>query len=471
MEQKLHDKAFRAIAEYGMLEDVRGVLIGFSGGADSGALLHLLKKICDERGIYISALHVHHNIRGAEADSDAEFCLAECQKLQIDCKVEYFDVPSIAKKLNKGIEETARICRYEAFVKAVNADGRLNCIATAHNADDNAETVIYNLARGCGIDGLCGIPPMRYENGIKLIRPMIFCTKDEIYAYLNSIQVPYIFDSTNDDTAYRRNFIRHEIMPRLREVNPSFADAAARTGSLLRRDSAYIDEAVKRFLTENSVNGALSVSLLDSTENAVFSRVVIKLLSDITDAMPEYTHIKAVRELVKAGRNNTSVSVCGGVRAIIEKGMLYFTNDRETVPDSFTFPISYGVNRNGASGFALLCAQSGEALSHLQKNNETLQNIYKLSIHTKLNFDKINGELFARSRIDGDSYIFGGMTRKLKKLFNDRKLPERVRHSLPIICDNEGIVWVPGFAPADRVRSVRDTDGGLVYYSNIGELL
>ena len=187
--------------------------------------------------------------------------------------------------------------------------------------------------------------------------------------------------------------------------------------------------------------------------------------------MPEYKHIEALRALVKVGRNNTAVSVCGGVRAVIERGMLYFTDRSEQPPDDFVFPVFDGLNRFDSPDFAMILAQSGSTLSHLQKNNETLQNIYKLSIYTRLNFDKINGRLFVRSRRDGDSYVFGGMTRKLKKLFNDRKYPMDVRRSLPIVCDADGIVWVPGFPCADRVRSECADDGGLVYYSSIGETL
>ena len=471
MEQKIQKKLLDAIGEYQMLASVRGVLVGFSGGADSSALLRLMKDICIERGIHLAALHVHHGIRGEEADRDAEFCLAECEKLGIECKVARFDVPSLSEKLGKGLEETARLCRYEAFTEEVKAHPEFNCIATAHNADDNAETVIYSLARGCGADGLTGIPPVRYERGIRVIRPLILCTKEEIVKYLEGISAPFIFDSTNDDTAYRRNFIRHRIMPALRELNPAFSGAVARTGSLLREDAAFLDAEVERFLGEYAVGGEIPVKALSDAERAVASRAVIRLISALTDAMPERTHIEAVLALAKGGRNGSSVNICGGVRAEVFRGMLKFRKGGDTEAYDFTCPLDEGVNRFGKPDFAVELRYVENCPADLQKYNETLQNIYKLSIYTRLNSDKINGRLFVRSRRDGDAYVFGGMTRRLKKLFNDRKLPKEVRRALPVVCDGRGIVWVPGFPCADRVSPTGQSCISLVYYSDIGEEL
>jgi len=468
MEQKnkLSESLARAVSMYGML-DVKGVLVGFSGGADSTALLRLLVPLCRERGIYLAALHVHHGIRGDEADRDADFCRRECESLGVDFDTQYFDVPDIAEKSGKGIEETARICRYQAFVDKVRSDSRLDCIATAHNADDNAETVIFNLARGCGSDGLCGIPPVRCEKGIPVIRPLIYCTKADIVAYLEGIGAEYIFDSTNDDTAYRRNFIRHEIMPRLCELNPSFFEATARMTRASIRNRDYLDSETKRFLSDNYKNG-IPVSVVADSHPAIASRAIARMIADVTDAVPESVHIENVISLAKTGRNGSSLSLCQNVRAVIDAGVLRFTNEEKRTAPRFMYPVGEGVTRFDTHGFAVISAQTAEDFANLQKNNETLQNIYKLSISTRLNFDKINGTLFVRSRRDGDAYVFGGMTRKLKKLYNDRKLPISLRETLPIFCDGEGIVWVPGFLCADRVKG-SDECGGLVYYYNNGE--
>ncbi len=455
---------FSALDVYSMLDAQSGVLVGFSGGADSTALLYFMKKLCDERGLYLRALHVHHGIRGEEADRDAEFCRKICEYLNIDFTLEKVDIPSVAKEQGKGIEEAAREFRYNTFVKAVKTDSRLSCIATAHNADDNAETVIFNLTRGSGIDGLCGIPPIREISGISVIRPLIYASKRDIIGYLNEIGAEYIFDSTNDDTAYTRNFIRHEIIPRLEKVNPSFLDSVKRMTVNIREDAAYLDSAAEKFVLDNAANGRISAVLLCDAERPIAVRAVCRMFSSVSEKTLEKVHIDAVLSLAAANRNGSSVSLSGGIRAVIEGGQLYFTDEAECVPTSFEYQLHEGVNCFKNPDFAVFVAKCGNMRADLQKDNETLQNIYKLSIHTIISSDKIN-LMSVRSRRDGDSYVFGNMTRKLKKLYNDRGYSKKQRYETPIFCDEAGIVWVPGFPSADRVKP-NGNDIKLIYYYN-----
>ena len=456
-----------ALDIYSMLASQRGVLVGFSGGADSTALLYIIKELCDERGLYLRALHVHHGIRGEEADRDAVFCREICEKLKVDFTLEKVDIPSLAKEQGKGIEETAREFRYEVFVKAVKADSRLSCIATAHNADDNAETVIFNLTRGCGIDGLGGIPPIREISGIPVIRPLIYDSKRDIVGYLGGIGAEYIFDSTNDDTEYTRNFIRHEIIPKLEKVNPSLLDSVRRMTLNIREDAAYLGLAAERFVLDNASEGQINTALLSKTERAIAARAVGRLFSAVGGRGLEWVHIDAVLSLAATGRSGSSLSLPGGIRAVIEDGKLYFTDESEFEPVTFEYPLHEGVNRFENPDFAVFVAKHGNVREDLQKDNETLQNIYKLSIHTILSSDKINHMLSVRSRRDGDSYVFGGMTRKLKKLYNDRGYSKKQRCETPIFCDGEGIVWVPGFSPADRVKPNGNGTQIIYYYNGV----
>ncbi|MBQ2765742.1 MAG: tRNA lysidine(34) synthetase TilS [Clostridia bacterium] len=457
-----------ALDAYNMLEAHRGVLVGYSGGADSSALLHLMKQICDERGLYLRALHVHHGIRGAEADRDAEFCRKTCERLNIDFTAQYADIPALARESGKGIEETARAYRYDAFARAIENDGRLDCIATAHNADDNAETVIFNLTRGSGIDGLCGIPPMRTYNGIPIIRPLLYATKRDILGYLKENGIEYIFDSTNDDTAYTRNYIRHEIIPALEKINPALLTSVRRMTGNLRADAKYLEGAARRFVIENSADGGINAKVLASADKAISSRAVCELFSKISNKTLERVHVDAVLDLCKTGRENSSVCLIGGTRAKIENGRLYFTSESEDEPTAFEYNLHEGINHFENTDFAVFVSKCGEMREDLQKDNETLKNVYKLSIHTILSSDKINHMLSVRSRRDGDSYVFGGMTRKLKKLYNDRGYSAKKRRETPIFCDAKGIVWVPGFPIADRVKP---QDGGIeiIYYYNDGD--
>lgn len=457
-----------ALDAYNMLEAHRGVLVGYSGGADSSALLHLMKQICDERGLYLRALHVHHGIRGAEADRDAEFCRKTCERLNVDFTVEYADIPTLARESGRGIEETARAYRYDAFERAVESDNRLDCIATAHNADDNAETVIFNLTRGSGIDGLCGIPPIRTYNGVPIIRPLLYAAKRDILGYLKENGIEYIFDSTNDDTAYTRNYIRHEIIPALEKINPSLLTSVRRMTENVRADAKYLESEANRFVVENSADGGIDAKVLANVDKVIASRAVCKLFSKISDKTLERVHVDAVLSLAETGRENSSVSLIGGTRAKIEEGRLYFTAGSADEPVEFEYNLYEGINRFENLDFAVFMSKCGKTSNDLQKDNETLQNVYKLSIHTILSSDKINHMLSVRSRRDGDSYVFGGMTRKLKKLYNDRGYSAKKRRETPIFCDAEGVVWVPGFPIADRVKP---QDGGIeiIYYYNNGD--
>ena len=450
-----------------LLENERGILVGYSGGADSSALLHLLHGFCKKSGKYLRAIHDHHGIRGDEADRDAAFCIHECERLGVDASIEYADVPALAKQSGRGLEETARACRYAAFSRILSSDGRLSCVVTAHNADDNAETVVFHLARGCGIDGLCGIDPVCVQNGIRVIRPLLSVTKREILGYCKENRIEYRFDSTNNDTAYTRNFIRHELMPKFQQINPSCLTAMQRMTETLRSDAELLDRLAAEFVEANVTEDGICTEALAAAPKPIASRAVMRLYSEIGSHTPERVHIDAVLALVKEAKNGSSVSLPGGIRAVIRRGKLSFTDAPTEIPEPFRFELHEGVNRFDGCDFAIIITRKGENSQNHEKDKECLKNIYKLSIHTQVNSDKINHVLYIRQRVDGDSYIFGGMTRRLKKLFNDRGIAPEVRAGLPIVCDSEGIVWVPGFAAADRVRG----EGlSIIYYYNHTEV-
>lgn len=456
----------KAILEHGMLDGEKGVLVGYSGGADSAALLHLMKRYCEERGLYLAALHVHHGIRGEEADRDAAVCEKNCSALGIPFILRRADIPALAKEQGRGIEEVARDFRYGAFLEAISGDDRLTCVATAHNADDNAETVLFNLARGSGASGMCGIPPIRMLGNAKVIRPLLFTPKREIVDYCEQNGIEYIFDSTNSDTAYTRNYIRHEIMPLFSKLNPSFVQSVGRVTRILDSDRAYLDVEADEFLEESLKNGGVEAAKLALLPHALSYRVVRRLFSSSSDAMLEGVHFDAVMGIVRGGREGASVNIADGVRAVIRGGRLFFTKELPTIKREFEYELHEGANHFEHEDFAVFATKCGQIPEDLQKDNETLKNIYKLSIHALVNSDKINRVLKVRSRRDGDSYVFGGMTRKLKKLYNDRGFTARERESLPVFCDDSGILWVPGFKTADRAAAVGNNNVKIIYYYN-----
>lgn len=448
-----------------MLEGATGVLVGYSGGADSTALLHLLKERCDTLGIYVHAMHIHHGIRGEEADRDAEFCQKTCAALGVDFSLVCADIPSLARECGRGVEEVARDFRYSQFLEKIRADSRLSHIATAHNADDNAETVIFNLTRGSGIDGLCGIPPVRTLGGVPVIRPLLNAKKCDIVGYLRENGIDFIFDSTNDDTVYTRNYIRHEIIPSLERLNPSLHSSVKRASDNLRADAEYLDDSAKRFVDENTVCDGISVAALSSVPAAIATRAVREMYSRVSGAMLERVHVDAVLSLAKVGKPHSEACLADGVRAVCDREYIYFTKEANSPAIEFEHKLSEGANCFAPPDFAVLLGGVEKTLEDLQKDNETLQNIYNLSIQEKISFDKINDMLYVRSRRDGDAYTFGGMTRRLKKLYNDKDWSLKKRAETPVFCDGEGIVWVPGFPVADRVKT-GEKYVNIIYYYN-----
>ncbi len=448
------EKFLSALSDHRMLEGKRGVLLAYSGGADSSALLALLADLCGGNGIFLKAVHVHHGIRGAEADRDAAFCRETCEKRGVPFVLLRADIPEMAKRSGRGIEETARAYRYEAFERLIREDERLDCLATAHNADDNAETILFRLARGSGLHGLCGIPPVRPFGEYSVIRPLIACAKREIIGYCAENGIEYQYDATNGDTDYTRNYIRHEIMPRFETINPSFCAAAGRLAASLREEDALLDGLAEDFLAANRNGNALALDALKTARTPIALRAVRRLFAESSSYMLEREKTEEILSLCRKGREGSSLSLGGGFRAAIRKGTLRFEAEGEKTASAVSCPmpkaLTDGENRFEKPDFAVFLGNDEK------KENcyETLKNIYKLSIHITVNSAKIKGAVSVRFREPGDAFVFGGMKRRLKQLFHDRGFDAETRASLPLFCDSEGIIWIPGFPAADHVLPV-----------------
>lgn len=197
------------------------IVVGLSGGADSVCLTHALVSLRDSLSLEVEAVHVNHGIRGEEALRDEKFCSDFCKSLGIKLTVFRFDIPLECKKTGESEEECGRRKRYECFKNTAGENAK---IATAHNLNDSAETVLLNIVRGTGCKGLCGIPPIRGN----IIRPLIMTSRDDIELYCKENSLDFVTDSTNLQNEYKRNVIRNVVFPTLQKMNPSVLSAFSR---------------------------------------------------------------------------------------------------------------------------------------------------------------------------------------------------------------------------------------------------
>ncbi len=451
------EKFSRAVKQHNMLAECSSILVGLSGGADSVVLLHILKKESALRGFSLYALHVNHMIRGDEADRDELFCQKLCEKLEIPFTALRADIPALAKEEKCGLEEAARNFRYKAFEKFC-AENAVDKTATAHNASDVLETAIFNLARGSSLKGLSSIPPTRGN----IIRPLILCSKSEILAYAEENSLEFVYDSTNSDTDYSRNLIRHNIIPEIKKINPAAEDTFSRSALLLREDSDFLDSMAESFKES-------SVSELKKLHPAILRRVIRqRYFAYCKKNSLSYTHITDVAELIMTGREHSLVNLPEGVSACIEGASLIFKGTNEKVfKKDYIKKLSLGENIiDEDASIIFICNENESDNDEIRKYLIKNQNIYKIFIKATTTFDIMNDSLFARSRKEGDRYFYTGMTRSVKKLLCEKKLPLDARNTLPIITDMQNIVWIPGFPVSDRfsVKKNQEKPRFSVYY-------
>ncbi len=451
-------KFYDTLARFGLdcaLQGAGHVIAAYSGGADSTCLLYHLAHWCTENGVTLSAAHVNHGIRGEDAGRDEAFCRETCEKLQIPLHVRREDVPALARKTGRGLEETAREVRYAFFEELAEQSGTGTLIATAHNADDNLETVLFHLLRGSGIRGLTGIDPLR---GGRYLRPLLCDTGAEIRQWCTDNGIPFVTDATNADTVYTRNFIRHNLVPQMEQIAENPQKSVLRMTSLLRQDADFLDQTAGQYVPDHAVS--VSRTVLNSLHPAIASRVILLLhrnavCSGNYRASLEEIHIREILKLTSSASPEIFLSLPGSLQFHANRHTVRITAAQESKPDTgilFTYPTDGDVFENERY---VLKFSHGNHRNNAQED----ENIYKLFICRTFCFDKIKDVLHIRYRRPGDTCIFGGMTRKVKKLFIDRKLTAEEKSALPILCSGDEILWIPLFPPKDGTLAAEGKSG------------
>ena len=406
----------------GMIPPGSKVLCAVSGGADSMCLLHMLSQRED---ITLAAAHFNHQLRGKEADRDEEFVREVCSRWDIPLTVGRGDVRACAKREKRSVEEAARQMRYAFLFQTAKTD-HCDLIVTAHNADDNAETMLLSLIRGTGLTGLTGIP-FRRES---IIRPLLGMTRRDILAYLDRENIPHREDSSNRDERYSRNRVRAKVMPVLRHLNHRAVEHMAATAAQLAEIDRYLDENARELLVQVKESpGSLSLPahVLFQAPRVLQPRMVFQLLDRLEVGRRDFraVHMDAVLSLSPGG----SLDLPRGVTARREYDSFILTTQKDS-PSVFTsFPPREGENPVPGTGWTVV-----------------------------LEGPPWPG-LVVRPRQTGDGMTLpNGHKKSLKKLFIDRKVPRLERERVPIAADEDGVIAVAGLGPNlshPRYRRVR----------------
>ncbi len=322
MEETFLGAVKSALCGYDMIGEAKCVCAALSGGADSVSLLRALLSLKEELGAEICACHLNHGLRGAESDGDERFCRELCGAFGVPLYVEKTDISRLAQK-HESLEETARRERYAFFGRALaEFSGRFGeCVlATAHNANDNAETVLLNLTRGTGLSGLCGIPPVRGLGKQRVIRPLIAVTRGMIEEYLRSLGQGYVTDKTNLSEDYTRNKIRRRVLPELAEINPSLAETVGRMTRLLRADSEYLEELADGALAETREGRGWNAAKLAELPYPIKARAVRKILIE-GDIEPSALRIGTAIDLLE--KRSARFNPCKDRFFTIRKGICF----------------------------------------------------------------------------------------------------------------------------------------------------
>lgn len=440
----LLDKVFGFTSEKGLFSAPCHVLLGLSGGADSMAMLHVLTHWPVE-GLRVSAVHIHHGLR-READHDEAVVRDYCAQLNVPLTVIHEDVAAIAAEQHLSLEEAGRRVRYECF-EAVCATVGADYVITAHTASDQVETMLMHLIRGCGVDGLCGIPASR---GF-IRRPLLCCNRREIEEYCSLNGIPFVTDASNYDTKFTRNDIRHRVLPVLRDINPSADEALLRLNTCAMQDSDYLNELAQIALDGAECTNGYDVRAFLSQHKVIRHRMIRLLMRYHAVPTIEEAHILAADRAVMSGCG--SVDLPGMFSFFVRQGVVAVAQvqvrEQPSPVQIDLLPCSVPFDGH-VYGFAV-CDKDGA-------------NVHNLLVNSAVDYDKIQGKLSLRCRQNGDYFHAAGrgVGKSLKKWMNEWHIPAHLRDFYPVLCDEAGAILIPGYGCDERVRVTDDTKHFLV---------
>ena len=410
------------------------VAVALSGGCDSMCLLHYLCQNSKELNLSIIALNVEHGIRGESSLKDTAFVKEYCQKNSIPLLTYSVDAPSFAKANKLSIEQAGRVLRYECFQVALKSN-KCTKVATAHHRDDNVESILFNLFRGTGLKGLSGIQTTRCDG---IVRPFLSVDRSELEEYAKQNSIPFVTDQTNLEDDYTRNYIRHNVVPSIKQIFPELNTSIERLSSIAKTDDEYIENVAK----EKVIVAKDSASIPLPCHTAVLSRAIIIALKSLGVKKDwEKTHIDQTIALTGL-ENGSKLSLLNGITVIKEYDKITFYKESKKSDEKTPFTL-------GETTFL------GKTLVITKEEKDKID----LKSGLYLDLDKVPSSAVIRTRADGDIFTkFGGGSKSLNDYFTDKKVPQRKRDEQVLIADGNQVLAIFGLAISNKVRIDDDTE-------------
>ncbi|MBR3811752.1 MAG: tRNA lysidine(34) synthetase TilS [Agathobacter sp.] len=460
----------KRMEELHMLSVGDRVLVGVSGGADSICLLLVLLALQEELNLCVEAIHVEHGIRGVESEADAEYVKNLCKQFDIPCHMMSVDVPAYCEESGLGIEEGARILRYQVFTKLAKKQNAK--VALAHHQEDNAETILFQLVRGSSLTGLCGMQPIRKDtNGVCYIRPLLEWHRDDIESFLMERGIHWRVDSTNAQLDYSRNFLRAQVLPSLVQVNTQAVEHINQTAGHLTEIKSYMDAETEKVWAQIIDEGEIlswKVSDFEALHPVLQRQIAYKAITYVAGRKKDITstHVDEVCKLCR-GQSGKRVSLPYDITAWKEFEKVYLAIGQEKNADVSQDELLYEVSADmlqriwtealeeeqilfeGKNGERILCQRIEASDAEISRK-----------AYTKwLDYDKIKDGFCIRTRRSGDYFISDtqGHRKKLKEYFIDEKIPLSQRDKRWLIARESEVLWLIGGRISETVKVTQKT--------------
>jgi tRNA(Ile)-lysidine synthase len=452
-------KIIDTINTYNLIEKGDNIVVGLSGGPDSVCLLHILYSLSGRFNTGIIAVHINHMLRGEESEGDERYVRELCSKLNVPLYVFRHDIKAVSVKKGISIEEAGREIRYSRFNHIAEKVGTAK-IAVAHNRNDQAETVLFNLIRGTGLNGLKG---MEYKSG-RVIRPLLDIGRKDIEAYCRENSLSPRIDSTNMESVYTRNKIRLDLIPYIDKLfNSNIIESISRMSLLIRDDYDYLEECVSKFYeqcTTKFQDNAVWLNLKEflkvhpALQKRLIRRAIKQVKGNLKDV--ESIHLESAQALCKDGKTGSQIHLPDNIRVLKSyETVKIFVYDNNIFQPVFDLSLKMP----GITDIEALQASIKVSLKKRPLIIEDYRNMRYNSLVQFFDYDNLGSELRVRNRRNGDRFkpYRSRGTKKLKEYFIDNKIPRGIRNTIPLIAKGNEIVWVIGYRISDKFKVTENT--------------